>query len=1626
MKKARIVLCCLLLGLVAACVAACNDGKTSQSEYTVTFDVAGGSNVEAQTVKNGETAMQPEDPTRIGWTFGGWYHGNTQYAFDEQVTENITLTARWSSVLGGAGTAGNPFTIDTAEELTALGGFLAVGASEMQTAYYVQTANITSALTSPMAEFSGVYDGGKFAVTTAVPLFGTLSGRVKNLTVKGNLEYEGEFAGLLACVARNAVISGVQAEGNVTASGTAGALVGKLESGRIEYVTVTADVSGSIAGGIAGENNGTVINGSASGTVTASVSGGGAAGILSSEGLVQNFGFGGSVSAVNRAGGIAGEKKNGSSVYRGFVYGDGTIAAAYAGGIAGKQEFDLRTYEDVLSCMVRNSVRVEASVAARVYEGERLIYADNTLSTLGLPAQVWVMRNNLPTLRATMQELPATVRLTVDGGEAQDVPYASHVTGELFTTDYAHFSSRNELDGAQTLMTVSVSPSALTDFVFIDGYAQLAFTADGATITQSQGATPQTLTYVTAHVTRGVYEYPTTAGTETRTYAAPYYVYTDGENDYAFFVDKAYTFAGFIGQLLSYECGESGLRGSRLWDPKTDIFYGAHTYVTGGFLSQTRHNVVIDASYTVEEDGNDVAVYRRTKYFVGTNQDNYIMGRGDTFLFLGDDVNATAYKPAFGFEVTRAQEIDFIYFNDEGVLTSGVDGAALSPLFGLFDGVWYAADGTKWRLDAEEKTVTVGDGAVVTYTEATDGSYISFTYGNTPYRFSVAPTEYGAYKLVSQNGAQFSVASYVDDALLGKWILPNGDTLLVSSTGTTTSIHYAGAEATDVRETVYNDMQAVHFSAGGKTYDLVVYADGAVAVLFGDGKKEYAMHDEVLREKFLGDFVTVAGGQKIELTVDENYDVTYRAAGESAQTGKLLPTFADIGGAHVYGASVTIGNTEYAVIRTYDVLQLASDDTVYAFTDSAYFDLFTVTYTNGAEMLEITQDGRFARYARGGTATTYTPLTAVYSENRAEYGMENRGFVLSYTENNDTYFFYADSDAPNVRLFRVVVGTDGTVSPQGMNNFVPQNELQPMSGEYVGQYNNAPDTMTFTEDGLLTRTYSDASGKVQSVNIDWYPLLNYNYNSETWKIMAYTIEIGSDGMKFESSVNFNPLGFTWGTSGSYIEKKVAETFMPFLEYVYQSDDHTMLTVSSTQIKLRAHDGKTTQFNFDTVAVQDGIVHVALTESAWGVAGPRSATAVLSVIGGTYRIDWTVGEDAAKAFVGEEMLDYHTLVGEYVHGDTTYTFVVESSWFTSISLRIREGSTTRSYYYSESDGVYFTTDGHQAIGVTLRTTYATKYIWKVGNSLMVSDSLDASKAIEAVDSAVAGMPAMEALKELLNGAEFTAQDGASVTFHNVTGGGVGMAYFEIVDGDVSSYFESYTRTKGMYALYFEGDLTEEDRYVNVYFNDDNAIVKISVSDTEDGEYKEYTPVVVFPTVAELIEWLKGTAYKAADNRTIVFTESANGGYLIAEIGGSEYIGASGSVAENVYTLACGDFLGTATVTVTLSATAQIEKVTYDGVEYLPVAMPTIEELTAMLTGKTYRSKTNADEAVTFSVESGKLTVNGLNFLERSILAKNEYTLEFKGYIGAGYTVNVVFSPLGEIETVSVDGQEYVLA
>ena len=73
-----------------------------ETNYTVTFDSNGGSEVSSQTVPAYGKVKEPaKNPTKEGFVFAGWYLRGVEYDFNKVVGSDITLTAKWKIGLNG-------------------------------------------------------------------------------------------------------------------------------------------------------------------------------------------------------------------------------------------------------------------------------------------------------------------------------------------------------------------------------------------------------------------------------------------------------------------------------------------------------------------------------------------------------------------------------------------------------------------------------------------------------------------------------------------------------------------------------------------------------------------------------------------------------------------------------------------------------------------------------------------------------------------------------------------------------------------------------------------------------------------------------------------------------------------------------------------------------------------------------------------------------------------------------------------------------------------------------------------------------------------------------------------------------------------------------------------------------------------------------------------------------------------------------------------------------------------------------------------------------------------------------------------------------------------------------------
>ena len=65
--------------------------------YTISFDTDGGSSIEPLKVRASEYASKPENPTKEGYTFNGWYLNQKPFSWNFKITSSLELKAKWTA-----------------------------------------------------------------------------------------------------------------------------------------------------------------------------------------------------------------------------------------------------------------------------------------------------------------------------------------------------------------------------------------------------------------------------------------------------------------------------------------------------------------------------------------------------------------------------------------------------------------------------------------------------------------------------------------------------------------------------------------------------------------------------------------------------------------------------------------------------------------------------------------------------------------------------------------------------------------------------------------------------------------------------------------------------------------------------------------------------------------------------------------------------------------------------------------------------------------------------------------------------------------------------------------------------------------------------------------------------------------------------------------------------------------------------------------------------------------------------------------------------------------------------------------------------------------------------------------
>ncbi len=92
--KFKLIILILLTAALAFMLTACAD--IEHMYYSVKFDTGDSSAPMVKAVEEGDKIKKPEDPTKSGYVFIGWYNGDTLWDFDNgTVTSDMTLTAKF-------------------------------------------------------------------------------------------------------------------------------------------------------------------------------------------------------------------------------------------------------------------------------------------------------------------------------------------------------------------------------------------------------------------------------------------------------------------------------------------------------------------------------------------------------------------------------------------------------------------------------------------------------------------------------------------------------------------------------------------------------------------------------------------------------------------------------------------------------------------------------------------------------------------------------------------------------------------------------------------------------------------------------------------------------------------------------------------------------------------------------------------------------------------------------------------------------------------------------------------------------------------------------------------------------------------------------------------------------------------------------------------------------------------------------------------------------------------------------------------------------------------------------------------------------------------------------------------
>ena len=147
----------------------------------MSFDANGGSAVASQSVRYGSKATQPTDPTRTGHTFQGWYtarSGGSKYDFNQTVTGDVTLYARWVKEPAALRRLSGATRYDTMEKIVGTGGWKSGGTVIVASGGNYPDALAASGLAGVLDAPIVLTDGSALSVQASARLTGLAPSRI--------------------------------------------------------------------------------------------------------------------------------------------------------------------------------------------------------------------------------------------------------------------------------------------------------------------------------------------------------------------------------------------------------------------------------------------------------------------------------------------------------------------------------------------------------------------------------------------------------------------------------------------------------------------------------------------------------------------------------------------------------------------------------------------------------------------------------------------------------------------------------------------------------------------------------------------------------------------------------------------------------------------------------------------------------------------------------------------------------------------------------------------------------------------------------------------------------------------------------------------------------------------------------------------------------------------------------------------------------------------------------------------------------------------------------------------------------------------------------------------------------